>query len=189
MSYMPYCPRCGREVRPDFRFCPFCGTALTPRIPERPQPLPPPPPPPPPQPAEQPTVSTGETILFYRYIEPYYLYITNRRIAGVKSRMRAFMDSLSPITSTIAVVKDAGKAEQQEKLLRELNTKKKSFEFFWEHVNVIEAKRPGRITGGHIKIIPMYGKSVKINIASGTTFDEVLSAIQKVAPQKIMRTR
>ena len=58
---MPFCPICGREVRPDVNFCTSCGVSLKtftqPTAPPQVSPMPtysPPPPPPPPQVAYQP---------------------------------------------------------------------------------------------------------------------------------------
>ena len=210
----PFCPYCGREVESYFRFCPFCGKLLKqgkssrseatvpPPPPPPPQvsaptvsprqdlPPPPPPPPPPPEPAVQygaaayPSAAGGEVVVFYDYIEPFYVYVTSRRIAGIKSRKRALL-MLSPIGEALASTKEMIDAAKQEKLLRDLNTKKKSFEFFWEHVRVVEAKRPGLLTGGHVKIYPAYGKPVKINVAASSTFEKLVGAIQQVSPGKV----
>lgn len=56
--------------------------------------------------------------------------------------MRAILE-VSPLTAAFAATKDTMRSAQQEKLLRDLNSKKKSFEFLWEHVRMIEAKKPG----------------------------------------------
>jgi len=92
----------------------------------------------------------------------------------------------APIFDALAATKEAIDRERQEKLLRDLNTKKKSFEFFWEHVRMIEAKKPGLISGGHIKIYPLYGKAVKIRVAASGTLDKLVSAIQQFSPNKVV---
>ena len=193
-----FCPYCGREVSPHFKFCPYCGRPLKRKPSSEVQPPPPPPPqsvsytmpttlPPPPPPEQMTsytTPTTGEVVVYYKYIQPYYIYITNRRIAGVKSRKRAFLNNISPISAAVVAYREAIKSEQQQKLLYELNTKKKSFEFYWEQIRLIEAKKPGWLSGGHIKIYPIYGKYVKIYVY-GSDFEEIVNILRQFVPDRL----
>ncbi len=129
----------------------------------------------------QDTVSYGsmprvERVLFYGYIEPYYIYVTNIRIAGIKSRKRAFLE-ISPIAAAIMEGKETINAWNQQKLLYELNTKKKNFEFYWQYIRVIEAKKPRLLSSGHIKIYPFYGKTIKITIPTTGTFNRIVGIL------------
>ncbi|RLE86405.1 MAG: hypothetical protein DRJ67_07280, partial [Thermoprotei archaeon] len=153
---------------------------------------------PPPPEAAQP--AGGEVVLYYGYLQPYYLYVTNRRIAGVKSRKRALLQGLGAgllgggalgaivaisAAQAIGSAKDAIKREQQEKLLNELNTKKKNFEFYWEQVRVVEVKKPGLISGGYVRIVPFYGREVKIKFSGGSV-DELLRALNYAKPGAVV---
>ncbi|RJS87192.1 zinc ribbon domain-containing protein, partial [Candidatus Bathyarchaeota archaeon] len=98
---MKYCPNCGSPVEPTDRFCPNCGYNLAERrmpTPAQPQYQPPPaytPPTAAQPPAHERILGGGSSANIKKgFLRGYGVYVTDRRIIGVKARKKGLMSSL-----------------------------------------------------------------------------------------------
>ncbi len=192
---MKYCPNCGTPVESTDRFCPNCGYNLA----ERRMPTPPPAQPsyqPPPayaaptaaQPSAYERILGGVSSANMKkgFLAGYGVYVTDRRIIGVKERKKGLMSGLAFRFGGVigALIATKMTLDDMKKTLAEIE-KRKDFEVYKDDVTYIELKKPGRIRGGHLKIMRRFGDEIKIDVNGKKEYETLLEALQQFKPEAL----
>ncbi len=192
---MKYCPNCGTPVEPTDRFCPNCGYNLA----ERRMPTPPPaqpqyqPPPAytPPTAAQPPAYErilggVSSANMKKGFLRGYGVYVTDRRIIGVKMRGKGLLSGLGFAFGGVigGLIASRMTRKEVDKTLSEIE-KGKDFEVYRDDVTYIELKKPGRIKGGHLKIMRRFGDEIKIDISGKKEYETLLGALQQFKPEAL----
>lgn len=109
----------------------------------------------------------------------YGMYVTSRRLIGVRKLAKAAMAGL---------LRDYGgwvtSEEKSDVLIKELEGMKKDFEIFKEDISQVEMKKPSALWGGgYLKIIPEAGGEIKIKIGPGKDFERLKAIFEKFKPE------
>jgi len=193
-----YCLYCGKQVQENCRFCPFCGKLLPTKSSQ-----PPPPPPPPPQPLSvragieiaQPKekglqgmstteeeqllggLTSGDLHLKGRVSFGYGIYVTNKRIIGVKSMKGLLASGLLGLAGLWV-----GRTDSSAKAIAELE-EKKDIEVRKEDVSEIEMKKPHGIRAGYLNIALNSGGSVTVTIGNKKEFKTIRDLMAAFRPE------
>jgi len=115
-------------------------------------------------------------------LKGYGLYITNRRIIGVKKRALALPALLVGGLAAWAMEKVA--EDERVKLVEELD-KNKDFEIYKERVQAIELKKPSFFKRGHLRIISTSGEETKIMVLDKKAFNALREMMSAFKPEAL----
>ncbi len=112
----------------------------------------------------------------------YGVYITNRRIIGVKKRKLALPSMLLGGVAAWAMEKMT--EGERIRLVEELD-RDKDFEIYKEDVRAIELKKPSLLRRGHLRIISTSGEETKIMILNKKAFEALREMMSVFKPEAL----
>mgnify|MGYP000094191492 CR=1 FL=1 len=189
---LKFCPRCGQPVEPEDRYCGYCGYYLEEarrkiarkraRRKSRKE-----------KKEEEEYVIGGisSANLAKGFLRGYGVFVTNRRVIGVKARKKGLVTGLlagfmGGALGAIIASKLGGRLTREEgvKLLSELE-KSKDFELFKDNIIGIELKKPSLVKTGHIIFRTKFGDKVKIRVFGKKEYEELLNLMNYFKPEAI----
>ena len=120
------------------------------------------------------------------FLRGYGVYVTDRRIIGVKMRGKGLLSGLGFAFGGVigGLIASRMTRKEVDKTLSEIE-KGKDFEVYRDDVTYIELKKPGRIKGGHLKIMRRFGDEIKIDISGKKEYETLLGALQQFKPEAL----
>jgi len=116
-------------------------------------------------------------------IKGYGVYITNKRIIGVKKRGWAIAGAIVGGGVGRAIAKKMTK-DLSDKTIKELE-QKKDFEAYKDQIKEIELKKPGFMRGGHLQITLKSGEKTKIKIDGKGEFEALNTMMNAFKPEAL----
>ena len=117
------------------------------------------------------------------YPRGYALYMTNKRIIGVKKAKVGIAGLLAPVKvgPVGGLVTENTPKEVNAKIVQELDGRK-DFALRWNDIRRIEFKKPGLLIGGHAIFIPVSEEAVTVKIGTKKDLEMLVSLIRKFLP-------
>jgi gas vesicle protein len=116
-------------------------------------------------------------------ISGYGIYITNKRIIGIKKRKWVIAGHIIGGVIGWAVAAKLTKDESR-KALEELD-RKKDFDVYKEEVSSIELKKPGLMRAGHLLITKNDGETIKIVVGGKKEFKALKEMMSAFKPEAL----
>jgi len=121
-------------------------------------------------------------------IAGYGIYVTNKRIIGIKAWKRFVVGAtIGAILGGAAVGALLGRAltkDESRKLIEELD-KKKDFEAYKEDISYIELKKPSFWRRGHLLVAMKSGESIKVLMAEKGDYERLLTLLREFYPEAL----
>jgi hypothetical protein len=120
------------------------------------------------------------------YPRGYALYMTNKRVIGVKKPKVGIMGLIAPrrVGPVGGLVTENATMDDEMKMIREIDAKK-DFEMRWDSISRIDFKKPGILVGGHVILTPSTGEPVTVKIGTKKDFEIVLNLMRNFLPQAV----
>jgi len=121
-------------------------------------------------------------------IAGYGIYVTNKRIIGIKARKRYVVGAIiGTILGGPAFGESLGRAltkDESRKLIEELD-KKKDFEAYKEDISYIELKKPSFWRRGHLLVAMKSGESIKVLVDEKGDYERLLTLLREFYPEAL----